>query len=53
MEHLKNQLDDYTNKVSGPINEIRAINIFTSFGWYSPHSQLNIVHKILNIKHNY
>lgn len=47
MEYLKgNQLDDYINKVSGPINEIRAINIFLQVldGIHHIH-KLNIVHR--------
>ena len=47
MEYLKgNQLDDYINKVSGPINEIRAIDIFLQVldGIHHIH-KLNIVHR--------
>ena len=47
MEYLKgNQLDDYISKVSGPINEIRAIDIFLQVldGIHHIH-KLNIVHR--------
>ena len=47
MEYLKgNQLDDYIRKVSGPITEIRAIDIFLQVldGVHHIH-KLNIVHR--------
>tara|TARA_B110000008_G_scaffold181873_1_gene180922 strand:+ start:565 stop:2598 length:2034 start_codon:yes stop_codon:yes gene_type:complete len=47
MEYLKgNQLDDYIKKVSGPINEIRAIDIFLQvLDGISHIHKLNIVHR--------
>ena len=47
MEYLKgNQLDEYIKKVSGPINEIRAIDIFSQIlDGISHIHKLNIVHR--------
>ena len=47
MEYLKgNQLDDYIKNISGPINEIRAIDIFTQIlDGISHIHKLNIVHR--------
>ena len=47
MEYLKgNQLDDYIKKISGPINEIRAIDIFLQvLDGISHIHKLNIVHR--------